>query len=71
MLFFKKGKLKKEYDNKLIHLMKETQDDWKEAQVMEGFLDDYDLSVIAGRKIAESKHFFLFKEAKIRKIIIK
>lgn len=71
MLFFKKGKLKKEYDNKLIHLMKETHDDWKEAQVMEGFLDDYDLSVIAARKIAESKHFFLFKEAKIRKIMIK
>lgn len=70
-MFFKKGKLKKEYDNKLINLMKETQDDWKEAQVMEGFLDDYDLSVIANRKIAESKHFFLFKEAKIRKIIIK
>ncbi len=70
-MFFRKGKLKKEYDNKLIHLMKETQDDWKQAQVMEDFLDDYDLSVIAKRKITESKHFFLFKEAKIRKIMIK
>jgi len=70
-MFFRKGKLKKEFDENLIHLMKETQEEWKQAQIIEDFLDDYDLSVIATRKITECKHFFLFKEAKIRKILIK
>jgi hypothetical protein len=70
-MFFRKGKLKKEFDENLIRLIRETNEDWKSAQVIEDFLDDYDLSVIAQRKIAESKHFFLFKEAKIRKILLK
>ncbi|MBU0903604.1 MAG: YaaL family protein [Planococcaceae bacterium] len=70
-MFFRKGKLKKEFDENLIRLIRETNEDWKNAQVIEDFLDDYDLSVIAQRKIAESKHFFLFKEAKIRKILLK
>lgn len=71
MMFSRKGKLKKEFDDKLIHLIKETKDDWNNAKVIEGLLDDYDLDVIARRKIAESIHFYLFKEARIRKILIK
>jgi hypothetical protein len=70
-MFFRKGKLKKEYDDKLINLMKATKEEWKQAQIIEEFLDDYNLSIIANRKIAESKHFFLFKEARIRKILLK
>ncbi|MFP3916923.1 YaaL family protein [Lysinibacillus telephonicus] len=71
MMFSRKGKLKREFDDKLIHLIKETKDDWNNAKVIEGLLDDYDLDVIARRKIAESIHFYLFKEARIRKILIK
>lgn len=71
MMFSRKGKLKKEFDDKLIHLIKETKDDWNNAKVIEGLLDDYDLDVIARRKIAESIHFYLFKEARIRKILLK
>ena len=70
-MFFKKAKLKNEFDQKLVSLMKQTKEDWQQAQVIEGLLDDYDLSVIAQRKIAESKHFFLYKEARIRKILLK
>ena len=70
-MFFKKGKLKKEYDQRLVALMKETKEEWQQAQTIEGLLDDYDLSIIAQRKIAESKHFFLYKEARIRKILLK
>lgn len=70
-MFFRKGKLKKEYDDKLICLMKETKEDWEQARIIEEFLDDYNLSVIAKRKITESKHFFLFKEARTRKILLK
>lgn len=71
MIFSRKGKLKKEFDEKLVHLIKETKDDWNNSKVIEGLLDDYDLQVFAQRKIAESIHFYLFKEARIRKILIK
>ncbi|WP_019413273.1 YaaL family protein [Paenisporosarcina sp. TG20] len=70
-MFFKKAKLKKEYDAKLISLMKETKEEWQHTQTIEDLIDDYDLSIIVQRKIAESKHFYLYKEARIRKILLK
>ncbi|WP_017382008.1 YaaL family protein [Paenisporosarcina sp. TG-14] len=70
-MFFKKVKLKKEFDAKLLSLMKETKVEWQQAQMIEQQVDDYDLSIIVQRKIAESKHFFLYKEARIRKILLK
>ncbi|HWK21617.1 MAG TPA: YaaL family protein [Ureibacillus sp.] len=71
MIFSRKGKLKREFDEKLVNLIKETKDDWNNAKVIEDLVDDYDLDVIAQRKITESIHFYLFKEARIRKILIK
>lgn len=71
MIFSRKGKLKREFDERLVNLIKETKDDWSSAKVIEDLVDDYDLEVIAQRKIAESVHFYLFKEARIRKILIK
>lgn len=70
-MFFKKAKLKKEYDAKLLSLMKETKEEWQHTQTFEELIDDYDLSIIVQRKIAESKHFYLYKEARIRKILLK
>lgn len=69
-MFKRSGKLKKEYDEKLNALIKETKEDWNQAKLLEDLVDDYDLEVIAQRKKAESIHFYLFKEARIRKIII-
>jgi uncharacterized protein YhbP (UPF0306 family) len=71
MLFSRKGKLKKEFDESLVKLIKVTKDDLNHAKVMEELSDDYNLEVIAERKIAESLHFYLFKEARIRRVIIK
>jgi len=71
VIFSRKGKLKREFDEKLVNLIKETKDDWNNAKVIEDLVDDYDLDVIAQRKITESIHFYLFKEARIRKILIK
>ncbi|MGB2993680.1 MAG: YaaL family protein [Paenisporosarcina sp.] len=70
-MFFKKAKLKKDFDTKFITLMKETKEEWQQAQTIESLIDDYDLTVIVQRKIAESKHFFLYKEARLRKILLK
>jgi len=71
LIFSRKGKLKREFDEKLVNLIKETKDDWSSAKVIEDLVDDYDLEVIVQRKLAESVHFYLFKEARIRKILIK
>ncbi|MFJ7954401.1 YaaL family protein [Lysinibacillus sp. NPDC096418] len=71
MFFRRKGKLKKEFDDKLVHLIKETKEDLQQAKVIEGLLDDYDLDPIAQRKASESIHYYLFKEARIRRVLIK
>lgn len=71
MFFRSKGKLKKEFDDKLVDLLKETKEELQQAKVIEELLDDYDLELIAQRKAAESIHFYLFKEARIRRVLIK
>ncbi|WP_413368364.1 YaaL family protein [Lysinibacillus sp. 3P01SB] len=71
MFFSRKGKLKREFDEKLVQLIKETKDDFHHAKALEELIDDYNLDVIAQRKAAESIHFYLFKEARIRRVIIK
>ncbi len=71
MFFSRKGKLKREFDEKLVRLIKETKDDFHHARALEDLVDDYNLDVIAQRKAAESIHFYLFKEARIRRVIIK
>ena len=38
------------------------------SKEIEQHLDDYDQEVIIRRKIAESKHFYLYKEAKASKL---
>ncbi|TWT05844.1 YaaL family protein [Planomicrobium sp. CPCC 101079] len=68
MLFFKRGKLKREFDEQLIQQFVDTKQEWKKAQMLETLSDDYDLNVSIERKIAESKHLFLLKEARIRKV---
>ncbi|AMX00651.1 YaaL family protein [Rummeliibacillus sp. G93] len=70
-MLFKKFKLRKEYDEKLVSLIRQTKEEWQHAQSMENLMADYSLDIIAQRKIAESKHFYLFKEARIRKVLIK
>lgn len=67
-MFKKQRKLKKEYDHRLKSLMMETKEEWNQAKVIEEHLDDYDQEVFIRRKIAESKHFYLYKEAKERKL---
>ena len=71
MFFSKKGKLRKAYDEKLALTVKATKGDFQNAKVIESLMDDYNLDAIAQRKAAESVHFYLYKEARIRRIILK
>ncbi|PZX01245.1 uncharacterized protein DUF2508 [Psychrobacillus insolitus] len=70
-MFFQKDKLKKEYDQQVIALIKATKQDWQQAQLIEDYLNDYDLEAVAKRKIAESIHFYLYKEARVRNVKLK
>ena len=67
-MFGRKVKLKQEFDDRLLLLMKETKAEWEQAKKVEGYLNDYDQEFIVRRKIAESKHFYLYKEAKARRL---
>ncbi|TAA66559.1 YaaL family protein [Planococcus salinarum] len=71
MIFSRKGKLKKEFDEQLISQFFDAKQELQVAKKMEEMSDDYDLYIIAKRKIAESKQLFLLKEARIREVKIK
>ncbi|WP_432353732.1 YaaL family protein [Sporosarcina sp. A2] len=67
-LFSKKNKLKREYDEKLRTLMMDTREEWELTKSIEKYADDFDQEVLVRKKIAESNHFYLYKEAKIRNL---
>lgn len=67
-LFSKKSKLKRTYDDKLLTLMKNQKQAWEDSKVMEEIIVDEDPSLKAGRKLAQAKYFYLFKEARVRNI---
>ena len=65
-LFRRKHKMKREYDEKLRSLLHDTREEWERAKTIEKTADDMNQEVTIRRKIAESTHFYLYKEAKIR-----
>ncbi|MFD1205736.1 MULTISPECIES: YaaL family protein [Sporosarcina] len=67
-MFGRKRKIKKEFDDRLRNLLVETKEEWEQAREIEKYLNDYDQEIIVRRKIAESKYFHLFKEAKERRL---
>lgn len=68
MFFWKKQKLKRTYDESLQQLMSELQEEWEQAKEVEHVARDEFGTASTYRKIAESKYFFLFKEARNRRI---
>lgn len=71
MLFSRRGKLKKEFDEQLISQFFDIKQELQSAKKMEEMSDDYDMYIIAERKIAESKYLFLLREARLREVKIK
>lgn len=71
MLFSKRGKLKKDFDEQLISHFFDAKQELQKAKKMEEMSDDYNLYITAKRKIAESKHLFLLREARLREVKIK
>ena len=69
-MFKKKKKLRRGYDQQLIELMDKTKKDWMiQTQLLKMSFEKSDaLQVLT--QLAKAKYFFLFQEAKIRKISI-
>ncbi|WLR55116.1 YaaL family protein [Mesobacillus subterraneus] len=71
MLFRKKKWLRKEFDHKLLGQLDSMKRNWNNQKLLVERSFDPSEEFITEAKIAESKYFFLFKEAKHRKITIK
>lgn len=69
-MFKKKKKLRREYDQKLIELMDTTKKDWMiQSQLIKLSVEKSD-DLESITQLAKAKYFFLFREAKVRKITI-
>lgn len=67
-LLRKKGKLKKEYDERLMTLMRKQKKMWESGKQLEEIIVDEHPEWRAQQKLQKAKYFYLFKEARIRKI---
>lgn len=71
MFFRRKGWLRNEYDEKLIQQLEQQKDNWlSQKSLLEKSLDPSDNAIIQ-TKLAEVKYFYLFKEAKVRRVTVK
>ncbi|MED4224226.1 YaaL family protein [Neobacillus cucumis] len=70
MFFRRKGRLRKEYDEKLLTQLNRNKINWQqEKQLLEKSFDPSE-EVICQTKIAEAKYIFLLREAKERNVTI-
>ncbi|RFU61474.1 YaaL family protein [Peribacillus glennii] len=71
MFFRRKGWLRNEYDQKLMHQLEWQKENWlSQKSLLEKSLDPSDDAIIQ-TKLAEIKYFYLFKEAKTRQVRVK
>ncbi|AGX02072.1 MULTISPECIES: YaaL family protein [Bacillaceae] len=71
MFFRKKGKLRNEFDEQLLMQLNSLKDEWyNQKRLLEKSFDP-SAEVLAQTKLAEAKYFYLFKEAKARKISVR
>ncbi|WP_160726178.1 YaaL family protein [Bacillus sp. USDA818B3_A] len=70
MFFRRKGRLRKEYDEKLLAQLNRYKIHWQqEKQLLERSFDPSE-EVICQTKIAEAKYIFLLREAKQRNVTV-
>lgn len=62
------GKLKRNYDERLLTLMNKQKKMWEHGKQLEAIVVDEHPEGRVQQKIQQAKYFYLFKEARIRKI---
>jgi hypothetical protein len=71
MFFQRKGKLRKEFNEKLLTTLEVNKNEWmKQKEIINKCVEPSE-EVLSSLKIAEAKYFFLIREAKIRKVSLK
>ncbi|MDQ0216533.1 hypothetical protein J2S13_002993 [Oikeobacillus pervagus] len=71
MFFKRKNKLRDKYDRLLIIQMEKAKKNWFQQRELQRLSVEQTDEMICLTKIAEAKYFFLFREAKKRRIRIK
>ncbi|WP_184322000.1 YaaL family protein [Geobacillus subterraneus] len=71
MLWRRKGKLKRQFDEKLIAELQNARTEWLEQKQLIEKSVDPSLEVLSALQLAEAKYFFLLREAKHRRITLK
>lgn len=71
MLFRKKQRLRREYNERLLALMALLNEDWSKQKVIVEKGYEHSDEVIQQYKLAEARYFFLIREAKLRKVSLK
>ncbi len=70
MLFKKKGKLRKEYNQEIFSQLEMAKKEWmRQKNLIEKSVEPSD-DVLSELKVAETKYFFLLREAKRRKVFL-
>ncbi|TWD87910.1 uncharacterized protein DUF2508 [Neobacillus bataviensis] len=70
MFFRRKGRLRKEYDEKLLTQLNRFKTHWQQEKMLLEKSFDPSEEVICQTKIAEAKYIFLLREAKQRNVTI-
>ncbi|MBB6285274.1 hypothetical protein HNR34_003687 [Geobacillus subterraneus] len=71
LLWRRKGKLKRQFDEKLIAELQNARTEWLEQKQLIEKSVDPSLEVLSALQLAEAKYFFLLREAKHRRITLK
>lgn len=71
MFFRRKGKLRKEYDEKLLHQLQDLRNTWNNQKALIEKCVDPSEDVLCEAKLAEVKYFFSIKEAKSRNLSLR
>ncbi|MFZ7946878.1 MULTISPECIES: YaaL family protein [Bacillaceae] len=70
MFFRRKGRLRKEYDEKLLTQLNRYRDHWQQEKLLLEKSFDPSNEVVCQTKVAEAKYIFLLREAKQRNVTL-
>ncbi len=71
LLWRRKGKLKRQFDEKLMAELQQARAEWfEQKQLIEKSVDP-SREVLSALQLAEAKYFFLLREAKHRRVTLK
>jgi hypothetical protein len=71
MFFRRKGKLRKEFDEKLLQQLDRLRKEWNSQKMLVEKSLEPSADILSEAKLAELKYFFLIREAKSRNISIR